>query len=213
MWNRRTRRPAGFTLVELLVVISIIGLLVTILVPVVNTARDQAELTRSTGWVQTLGAGCDLYWQDENNYYPGQQYPDELAGNGGVYTGSQYLVMALQPKGYAPFENSDIIEPKRTALDGTTQIGAVSDRARSPEPVLYYPSRKGVTGLDQYKYGDNSAHTPSENEGAFTAFITDNRWETGQNSDTPYNPGAFLIIARGLDEAYFTEDSPTYPNW
>jgi type II secretory pathway pseudopilin PulG len=206
--------------VELLVVISIIGLLVTILVPVVSTARDQAELTRTTGWVQTLGAGCHLYWQEENNYYPGQQWPEKLAGTTQfAYTGSEYLVMALRPKGYAPIENSDIMDPKREALDGTTQIGAVSDRARSPAPVLYYPARKGEKeARKQYKWADNKKHVMDEGydetdpnfNDDFLPFITDDRWE--EDSETPYNPGTFLIIARGLDKGYFTEDSPPYPN-
>ena len=48
-------RRKAFTIVELLVVIAIIALLVSILLPAIGKARDQAKLTQSLSNLKTLG--------------------------------------------------------------------------------------------------------------------------------------------------------------
>ena len=57
----------AFTIVELLVVIAIIALLVSILLPAIGKARDQAKLTQSMANLRNMGTGSDSYaaeWND-----------------------------------------------------------------------------------------------------------------------------------------------------
>jgi len=63
------RRVSGFTLVELLVVIAIIALLISILLPALNKARAQAELTQCMSNMRQLGQAVVIY-QTENGCYP-----------------------------------------------------------------------------------------------------------------------------------------------
>ena len=59
--SSRPLRPAGlaapgFTIIELLVVVAILGLLIAILLPAVNKVRDQAKVTESESNLRQMGA-------------------------------------------------------------------------------------------------------------------------------------------------------------
>jgi len=63
------RRPAGFTLIEILVVIVILGILAAVVVPRVMDQPDQARVTKARQDVQALVTALNLYRLD-NFAYP-----------------------------------------------------------------------------------------------------------------------------------------------
>ncbi len=69
--NRRHSFWRGFTLVELLVVITIIALLAGLLLPAVLNAIKKAEMTKAKGEVSALANAVDAYYH-EYSKYPGQ---------------------------------------------------------------------------------------------------------------------------------------------
>ena len=60
----------GFTIIELLVVVSIIGLLLSLLIPAVGKARDSALTTQSLANLRNMSSACGSYGADWSDRQP-----------------------------------------------------------------------------------------------------------------------------------------------
>lgn len=64
------RRSPGFTLIELLVVVAIIALLISILLPSLNRARDQARTVVCLSNVKQMSTGLSMYGLEASDSLP-----------------------------------------------------------------------------------------------------------------------------------------------
>lgn len=83
------RNTRGFTLIELMVVVAILGLLSAVLVPNIISMTNKAKASKITAVADTLATSCAAYNMDTGGY--GTEY----SGTG--YTANTYHTLSLQP--------------------------------------------------------------------------------------------------------------------
>jgi len=107
--RHRFRRPAGFTLVELMVVIVILVLLIGILLPALHSARIKSMKTTNQAQLSSIAKACESYQTSYQGKAPGYfndiKYgsdpgtdPDGIANDSSYYqnaTANEGLVLSL----------------------------------------------------------------------------------------------------------------------
>ncbi|MFH0907245.1 MAG: prepilin-type N-terminal cleavage/methylation domain-containing protein [bacterium] len=91
------RGTRGFTLVEVMVVVAVIGMLCTIVYPAYARAREVSMMNSCINNLRLIANAKDTYAMDNNNKAPAMLdfYPTYIARNPICAAGGSYLVGAL----------------------------------------------------------------------------------------------------------------------
>lgn len=181
----RERRRA-FTLVELLVVIAIIGILVALLLPAIQAAREAARRTQCVNHLKQMGVALHNH-HDINKHFPtgglipwswynrfGDILPDPAAAAnteqraGGV--GPGWFVQIL------PYMEQD----------ATYRLETTAEVEATPIPNYFCPSRRAPTTQSSRYLNDYAGGTPGNSVGSWDQFWYGQTWSVPDASQGPY---------------------------
>ncbi len=185
-------RRAGFTMIELLVVIGVIALLLAITFPAYVSIRRSQRIKRTQQVVDTLGAAAAAYANDYG-MYPPAEYGTETAN-----WGNRSLVTLLNARGgrswpYLPsaFYND------RQEIDGPLFLDEWD------HPFIYFDSSAMAEGTSHtYTIEGNPAVSPIRGDDGYYNFGRCQIWSVGPNGQ---NDGGLGLHTKEADDiANFT---------
>jgi prepilin-type N-terminal cleavage/methylation domain-containing protein len=146
--RRRTvskRKRNAFTLVELLVVIAIIGILVALLLPAIQAAREAARRTECKNHLKQLGLASIMH-HDTHKFFPSGGWCDWWVGCPDAGYGRK------QPGNWAYSLLNYIEESARAGVGQGFKCGdpnskkAIGEMLATPVSIFYCPSRRPAAG-------------------------------------------------------------------
>lgn len=193
---------AGFTLIEMLAVMLILGILVAFLVTQLGRSEDTAKdrLTRTR--LAELSALIDSYERREGDYPPSSFTPDQGAPPNALNMGVEALVVALWSKGR---DGLGLSADDLRNTDGDQSTKALTDLPTNDLFELVDLWENPLAYFHHVDYGRVDRYQTFDNE---TGEIVETEVRAHLNPTTRLNfqPGRYQLLSAGADGVFGTDD-------
>ncbi|GIW95759.1 MAG: prepilin-type N-terminal cleavage/methylation domain-containing protein [Pirellulaceae bacterium] len=133
------RLRGGFTLVEMLVVISIIGLLIALSLPAIQAVRENARATQCKNHLKQLGLAAQIH-VEQRRVFPTNGWGFRWVGDPDRGAGLD------QPGGWVfnilPYIEQENLHQLAFRQPPSQKMAAMQQMMETPVPLLYCPSRR-----------------------------------------------------------------------
>lgn len=190
-------RSRGFTMIELLVVVLVIGILAGIMVPVAMSVYNKGKITETQGFIKVLESAMEAYKAD-TNVYP--EHYDSPSGPGQA----TFMFYLLETGRNSPYIDRAKLQTSSSAIPAPANIEVLDSWG---QPLLYYRAPilgKGAGGAGSARF--HTVQTTALLSAALGDFLGNdqsfNLWSPGSDgeddsSDHPSQQAPYQGVAGG----------------
>jgi len=139
--NARTRRTVGFTLLEIMIVVAIMGLLAAVAIPQFTSNKEEGRAAAMTSNLAVLRTAIDSYWS-QHDTFPGPtavNFSDQLLKK----TNKAGVVGTTAAFGYGPYLRMGVLPTNPFTNNTTVKIVATMPTAPSGTEAWIYATSTG----------------------------------------------------------------------
>jgi len=197
---------AGFTLLELLGVIVILGILIAFLMPILSNAQKSAKVTSTQIFLQELSAAITEY-ENEKGDFPASSWKEEWGTPPNLTNiGAEALVIQL----YGTKWETRLAQDQLCNTDADESKKALARFQKAALFEIEDAWKNPIAYLHRRDYGQAQAYSMTDGAGVPTGEST---FHARMDSQTGgyWNPKGFQLVSAGPDGEFGTDDD--IPAW